>query len=92
MQLVDKQNEVIPFMAAPMGAADISTGDFSAIHPKLKKQVPFGIEVSEDVELTVINAFGQEITQTFKSGMPLPYFLYGIKQDATVTATITYFI
>lgn len=84
------QNAMI--MGCPMGAADFSAGDFEATHPETGQVgVLFGIDPEEAVELTVVNEYGQEVTQKFQPG-PNPYLLKKIKQDATETIVVNYFI
>lgn len=81
-------------MGCPMGPADFSAGDFQAYHPddtENERPLLFGIDPAEAVELTVVNEFDAEVTQTFHPG-PQPYLLKKIKQDADENIVVNYFI
>jgi hypothetical protein len=88
------KNKPAKMMGCPMGPADFSAGDFQAFHPDdTDEEYPllFGIDPLEQVELTVVNEFDHEVTQTFNPGVN-PYLLKKIKQDATETIVVNYFI
>jgi len=90
--LETSRGEVAPIMGCPMGPADFSAGDFTADNPDSGETgVLFGIDPTEAVELTVINEYDQEVTQTFQPG-PNPYLIKKIKQDAAETIVVNYFI
>ena len=81
-------------MGCPMGKADFSAADFQAYYPSdTEKTTPvlFGIDPEDTVELTVINEYGEEVTQKFHPG-PNPYLLKKIIQNATETIVVNYFI
>lgn len=91
MRLETDKGQVAPIMGCPMGPADFSAADFEATHPETGQKVLFGIDPEDTVELTVINEYGEEVTQKFHPG-PNPYLLKKIIQDATEAIVVNYFI
>jgi DNA primase len=92
MRLETDKGKIAMLMGCPMGAADFATGDFTATHPESgETEILFGIDPTEAVELTVVNEYDQEVTQTFQAGVQ-PYLFKKIKQDATETIVVNYFI
>ena len=85
------KGRVAMIQGCPMGAADFSTGDFTATHPITGQPVLFGIDPEEQVELTVTNEYDVEKTLKFHPG-PNPYLFKKIKQDAAETIVVNYFI
>jgi len=86
------KGQVALIHGCPMGAADFSAGDFEATHPKSGETgILFGIDPESAVELTVINEYDQEVVQTFQPGEN-NYLIKRIKQDATETIVVNYFI
>jgi len=91
-KLHDREGNEVPVMGHPMGPADFSAKDFVAKHPLSGEVgIPFGIDPTETVELTVINLFGMQVVHTFNPGAN-PYFVRAIKQDAAQQVVVNYYI
>lgn len=91
-RLETDKGQVAMIMGCPMGPAAFSAADFVATHPETGQVgILFGIDPTEAVELTVVNEYDDEVTQTFQPG-PNPYLIKKIKQDAAETIVVNYFI
>jgi len=80
MKFQDREGNDLPIMGHPMGPVTFSgQADFLAKHPKSGEiGIPFGIDPTADITLTVINLFGMTVVHTFSKGAQ-PYLIKAIK-------------
>lgn len=92
MKFQDREGNDLPIMGHPMGPADFSGKDFLAKHPKSGEiGIPFGIDPTAAITLTVINLFGLTVVHTFQPG-PNAYLIKAIVQQSNGGTVVNYYI
>ena len=88
-QITSRGGDIAPIMGTPKGKIDISADDFEIIIAG--QPVLFGLDPAEEVVLTVVNKYDEEVEQIFRP-MPNPYFIKKVIEDASVSIDIYYFL